>query len=204
MANVAPFFITGANCKLKVNGVTLAFATDLSYNVSIPHARARSLGSYETNSFEPLSYDVSGSFTVVRYVDDLKTRLQNLGLSAPNDVSNLGNGIGGWTTLRDNSPGGVLLGGLGNGLGGLGNGIDGRADRSLNPASFQDGVTFDIEIYQKMPNGDSLGVARMRNARITSMNSTISKRSSMTQTFQFIAQFLDEDSFLADASSIST
>lgn len=197
MANVAPFFITGANCKLKINGVTLAYATDLSYNVSIPHARARSLGSYETNSFEPLSYDVSGSFTVVRYVDDLKSRLENLGLGIPNNVSNLGNGVGGWTTLRDNSAGGILLSGLGNG-------VDGRADRSLNPASFQDGVTFDIEIYQKMPNGDSLGVARMRNARITSMNSSISKRSSMTQTFQFIAQFLDEDSFLADASSIST
>ena len=197
MANVAPFFITGANCKLKINGVTLAYATDLSYNVSIPHARARSLGSYETNSFEPLSYDVSGSFTVVRYVDDLKSRLENLGLGIPNNVSNLGNGVGGWTTLRDNSAGGILLSGLGNG-------VDGRADRSLNPASFQDGVTFDIEIYQKMPNGDSLGVARMRNARITSMNSSISKRSNMTQTFQFIAQFLDEDSFLADASSIST
>jgi len=197
MANVAPFFITGANCKLKINGVTLAYATDLSYNVSIPHARARSLGSYETNSFEPLSYDVSGSFTVVRYVDDLKSRLENLGLGTPNNVSNLGNGVGGWTTLRDNSAGGILLSGLGNG-------VDGRADRSLNPASFQDGVTFDIEIYQKMPNGDSLGVARMRNARITSMNSSISKRSNMTQTFQFIAQFLDEDSFLADASSIST
>lgn len=197
MANVAPFFITGANCKLKINGVTLAYATDLSYNVSIPHARARSLGSYETNSFEPLSYDVSGSFTVVRYVDDLKSRLENLGLGTPNNVSNLGNGVGGWTTLRDNSAGGILLSGLGNG-------VDGRADRSLNPSSFQDGVTFDIEIYQKMPNGDSLGVARMRNARITSMNSSISKRSNMTQTFQFIAQFLDEDSFLADASSIST
>lgn len=198
MANVAPFFITGANCKLKINGVTLAYATDLSYNVSIPHARARSLGSYETNSFEPLSYDVSGSFTVVRYVDDLKSRLENLGLGIPNNVSNLGNGVGGWTTLRNNSAGGIIMEGLG------WPGVDGRADRSLNPASFQDGVTFDIEIYQKMPNGDSLGVARMRNARITSMNSSISKRSSMTQTFQFIAQFLDEDSFLADASSIST
>lgn len=195
MANVAPFFVTGANCKLKVNGVTLAYATDLSYSVSVPHARARSLGSYETNSFEPLGYDVAGSFTVVRYVDDLKSRLQKLGLSVPSNVSNLGNGVGGWTTLRDNSAGGILLSGLGNGT-------DGRADRSLDPASFQDGVTFDIEIYQKMPNGDSLGIARMRNARITAMNSSISKRSNMIQSFQFIAQFLDEDSFLADASSI--
>lgn len=197
MTNVAPFFVTGANCKLKVNGVTLAFAMDLSYSVSIPHARVRNLGSFETNSFEPLSYDVNGSFTIVRYVDNLKSKLENLGLAAPNDVSNLGNGIGSWTTLRDNSARGILIGGLGNG-------VDGRADRSLNPASLQDGVTFDIEVYQRMPNGDSLGIARMRNVRIVSMSSSISKRSNMMQTFQFVAQFLDEDSFLADASSIDT
>lgn len=194
MANVAPFFVTGANCKLKVNGVTLAYATDLNYTVSIPHARVRNLGSFETNSFEPLSYDVNGSFTIIRYVDDLKSRLENAGLGTPDGASNLGNGIGGWTTL---SSSGVLLQSLGNG-------VDGMANKSLNPASLQDGVTFDIEVYQKMPDGDSLGVSRMRNVRIVSMSSNINKRSNMTQTFQFIAQFLDEDSFIADPSSIIT
>lgn len=191
MANIAPFFITGANCKLKVNGVTLAFATNLSYAVSIPHARLRMLGSYESNSLEPLSYDVTGSFTVVRYIDGLKNKLEELGLSTPNGVDNKGNGIGSWTTTANKSPLSKAFG----------SGSDGRADRSLNPASLQDGVAFDIEIYQKLPNDSFLGVSRVRNARIVQMSAQTSKRGNMIQTFQFVGQFLDEDSFIADPSS---
>jgi len=131
MANVSPFFITGANCKLKVNGVTLAFATNLSYAVSIPHARLRMLGSYESKSLEPLSYDVTGSFTVIRYIDGLKSKLESLGIGSPNGVDNKGNGIGSWTTIGNKSPLNQAFG----------SGSDGRADRSMNPASLQDGVS---------------------------------------------------------------
>lgn len=191
MANVAPFFITGANCKLKVNGVTLAFATNLAYSVSIPHARPKMLGSYEANSFDPLSYDVNGSFTIIRYVDGLKGKLESLGIATPNGVDNKGNGIGSWTTQGSKSEFNKAFGG----------GADGRADRSLNPASLQDGVAFDIEIYQKLPDNSFLGISRLRNVRITQMSSQLAKRGNMTQTFQFIAQFLDEDSFIADPSS---
>ena len=192
MANVSPFFITGANCKIKVNGLTLAFATDLSYSVSIPHTKARVLGSYEVDSLEPLSYDVGGSFTVIRYISDLKSKLESQGLTAPDRASNLGNGIGSWTNLAANKKNE-----------GLGNGADGRADKSLVPASLQDAVTFDIEIYQKLPNGETLGISRIRNARIVQMGAQITKRGLMLQSFQFSAQFLDEDSFMADSSSFT-
>lgn len=191
MANIAPFFITGANCKIKVNGVTLAFAVNLNYSVKIPHARARTLGSYESNSFEPLSYDVDGSFSIVRYIDGLKSRLENLGLSAPAGADNLGNGIGGWTRMN-NSPTFQKT---------LGNGADGVANKSLIPAYLQDGVCFDIEVYQKTPDGTYLGVSRIRNARIVSMQANMQKRSTMMQSFQFIGQYLDEDSFIADGSA---
>lgn len=191
MANLTPFFVTGANCKIKVNGVTLAFATNLTYNVSIPHARPKTLGSYESNSLEPLSYNVDGSFSIVRYIDDLKSRVENAGGTAPNGVDRLGNGIGGWTTLN-NSPTFQKT---------FGNGSDGVAHKSLNPASLQDGVTFDIEVYQKTPDGTYLGVSRVRNARIVAVQSSIQKRSTMMQSFQFIGQFLDEDSFIADGSA---
>jgi len=193
MANVAPFFVTGANCKLKVNGVTLAFATNLSYTVSIPHARAKMLGSYEANSFDPLSYDVNGSFTIIRYISDLKDKLESLGIASPDGLDNLGNGVGSWSkNKQQNSIASTF-----------GYGADGRADRSLTPSALQDAVTFDIEIYQNLPNGESFGVSRLRNVRITQMGAQLSKRSNMMQTFQFIAQFLDEDSFIADSSSFT-
>lgn len=191
MANVAPFFVTGANCKIKVNGVTLAFATNLTYSVTIPHARPKTLGSYESNSLEPLSYDVDGSFTIIRYIDNMKARTEQAGLAAPSGVDNLGNGIGGWTTMNQ-SPTFQKT---------FGNGADGVANKSLIPAYLQDGVTFDIEVYQKTPDGTYLGVSRVRNARIIAVVSNISKRTVMNQTFQFSAQFLDEDSFIADGSA---
>lgn len=191
MANVAPFFITGANCKIKVNGVTLAFATNLSYSVRIPHARPKTLGSYESNSLEPLSYDVDGSFSIVRYIDGLKGKLESLGIAAPSGSNNLGNGLGGWTTLNNKSIANKALG----------NGVDGVANKSLNPASLQDAVTFDIEVYQRLPDNSYLGVSRVRNVRIVGMQANISKRSTMNQTFQFIGQFVDEDSFIADGSA---
>jgi hypothetical protein len=193
MANVSPFFVTGANCKIKVNGLTLAFATDLSYSVSIPHTKARVLGSYEVDSLEPLSYDVGGSFTVIRYISDLKSKLASQGIAAPSSVSDLGNGIGSWTKINTDSHIARRLG----------DGSDGRADRSLIPASLKDAVTFDIEIYQKLPNGETLGISRIRNARITQMGTQITKRGLMVQNFQFSAQFLDEDSFMADSSSFT-
>lgn len=193
MANVAPFFVTGANCKIKVNGLTLAFATELSYSVSVPHAKARVLGAYEVDSLEPLSYDVTGSFTVIRYISDLKSKLEQAGIGSPAGVSDLGNGVGSWTSINSNSSDAAKLG----------NGLDGRADRSLKPSALQGGVTFDIEVYQKLPNGDVLGVSRVRNARIVQVGAQISKRGLMTQNFQFMAQFLDEDSFMADSSSFT-
>lgn len=193
MANVAPFFVTGANCKLKVNGVTLAFATELSYSIQVPHARPRTLGSYEVDSLEPLSYDISGSFSIIRYIDSMKGNYEKSGITPPPGTDNYGNGIGGWTRLNNATQVQKELG----------NGADGVANKSFIPASLQDGVAFDIEVYQKTQDGTYLGISRIRNARIVGSTAQISKRSNMIQSFQFVAQFLDEDSFIADPSSRS-
>jgi hypothetical protein len=190
MARLAPFFVTGASCKIKVNGVTLAYATNFSYSVSIPHARPKNLGSYESSSLDPLSYDVSGSFDVVRYVDGLKGKMAALGYSVPDGVSDLGNGIGSWSSSAGKAPSIKNI-----------SSNDGRANESLDPSRLQDAITFDIEIYQKLPDGNLTGIARVRNARITAMGASLTKRGTMIQSFQFAAQYLDEDSFIADASS---
>lgn len=192
MANLAPFFVTGASCKIKVNGVTLAYATNFSYSVSIPHARPKSLGSYESNSLEPLSYDVNGSFDVVRYVDGLKSKLEKMGYSVPDGASNLGNGLGGWSPSAGKALSTRSI-----------SASDGRAHESLDPSRLSDAITFDIEVYQKIPGGGLTGIARVRNARITAMGSSISKRGTMIQSFQFAAMYLDEDSFVADASGVT-
>lgn len=230
MAGVKPTFITGANAKIKLNGKTLAFCTDLSYSIQILTQTPKVLGMYEGSSVEPLGYQVSGNFTVVRYAKDIKaaqggTPAKDL---AANDA---GNGVGNWgSTWGD----GVFK----NALPSLGIGNDGRANEALDPSRLAQGATFDIQVYQKVMNivegppgvGDQvassvqdaadflggaqqsgfaakggtnlLGVANIRNCRITQADFSISKRGAAVQRFSFVALYVDEDSFVADFSGL--
>ena len=221
MSGVRPFFITGANAKIKLNGKTLAFCTDLSYTIQILTQTPKVLGMYEGSSVEPLGYNVSGSFTVVRYIKDAKRATNsNIRDVASNDA---GNGVGNWS------------GAWGNGLfdsAALGFGNDGRANEALDPSRFDNGTTFDIQVYQKTPEQVSqnavesvlsglsgfgrgehysgglssnkgigyIGVANIRNCRITQADFSISKKGAAVQRFNFTALYVDEDSFVADFS----
>jgi hypothetical protein len=187
MANLPPFFVTGSNCKIKVNGVTLAYARDLSYSVSIPHKEIKTLGAYEVHSLEPTSYSVRGSFTIIRYSEGTRKKsLEN----APASSSNKGNGIGYWQSDTARKVGIDL--------------VDGRASDSLDPSELHNAVTFDIEVWQTQKDFSkneivSSGLTKIRNCRIVDVQSSIPK-GLMTQTFQFVAQYLDEDSFIANSS----
>jgi len=217
MAGIRPFFITGANAKIKLNGKTMAFCSDFSYSVQVLTQTPKVLGMYEGTSVEPLGYNVSGSFTIIRYVKDAN---ENIGGHKINGVAtnDAGNGVGNWANK---------WGGLGN-LSGIGN--DGRADESLDPSKFANGTTFDIQVYQKIAThgavgasvadqlqaqiqalsgaltgnnlevNDVLGVANIRNCRITQADFSMSKRGQAIQRFNFVALYVDEDSFVADFS----
>jgi hypothetical protein len=224
MSGVRPFFITGANAKIKLNGKTMAFCSDFSYSVQILTQTPKVLGMYEGSSVEPLGYTVSGSFTVIRYIKDAK---QNIG-SAPNGISenDAGNGVGNW--------GSAWGSGLGSFLAKNGVGNDGRANEALDPSKFQSGTTFDIQVYQKVDptrtvtrtlpvdpliftkrgvpppppttvtttvvQHDTIGVANIRNCRITQADFSMTKKGAAMQRFNFVALYVDEDSFVADFS----
>jgi len=220
MAGLKPFFITGANAKIKLNGKTLAFCSDFNYSVQVLTKTPKVLGMYEGTSVEPLGYTVSGSFTVIRYAKDAQS---NIGVAphgvAPNDA---GNGIGNWGTQWGGTAGDFLA------RNGVGN--DGRAQEGLDPSKFSNGTTFDIQVYQKIPSAgnnsqsveaqlgraiqqlqgaltgnqleqnDVLGVANIRGCRITQADFSISKKGAAQQKFNFVALYVDEDSFVADFS----
>lgn len=227
MAGIRPFFVNGANAKIKINGKTLAFCTDLSYSISILTQTPKVLGMYEGSSVEPLGYNVSGSFTVVRYVKDIG---QAVGGKKPAGIAenDAGNGVGNW--------GSVWGGKLGDFLNRSGVGNDGRANEALDPSRFSNGTTFDIQVYQKVDtrggsaasagvagavsgiasvlqggtnsggdggsaaNVDFVGVANIRNCRITQADFSLSKKGVAMQRFAFTALYVDEDSFTADFS----
>jgi hypothetical protein len=223
MAGVRPFFITGANAKVRLNGKTLAFCTDLQYSVSILTQTPKILGMYEGSSVEPLGYSVSGSFTVIRYAKDAQA---NVGAVPPQGIAtnDAGNGIGNW--------GAAWGGGLGSFLAANGVGNDGRPNEDLDPSKLANGTTFDIQVYQHIPSpapvsqtieaqvgntlqnitnaltGSStdtngvLGVANIRNARITQADFQLTKKGAAIQRFNFVALYCDEDAFVANFSGI--
>lgn len=190
MAGLRPTFITGANAKVRVNDKTLAYCTDLSYSVQVLTQTPKVLGMYEGSSVEPLGYTVSGSFSIIRYAKDVQ---ENVGGKTVNGLAgnDAGNGVGNW--------GGVWGGKVGDFLARNGVGNDGRANEALDPSRFSNGVTFDIQVYQKTPNGD-IGVANIRNVRITQADFNLQKKGAATQRFNFVALYCDEDSFIADFS----
>jgi len=194
MAKIAPFFITGANAKIKLNGVTLAFCTNLSYSVVVNTAAPHILGMYEASTLEPLSYNVTGSFGVVRYANNVKSQLEQLGYNTPNGVTTEGNGVGSWTKNSGDDLGTSILS-----SGTFGN--DGRAQDNFDPSMLQYGTFFDIEVYQKMPgNGENRGVCRLRNCRLVRMDGQMNKKTPLLEQFQFQALYYDGDSFIADFS----
>jgi hypothetical protein len=184
MADKRPFFLTGANAKIKVNGVTLAFATNLSYSVRVEHATPTVLGMYEPSSIEPLSYAVTGQFTVIRYVADVADKIKGI-----SGTSELGNGIGAWGKK----------GNLSNPVKRIFDPTDGRAYESFDPSKLEVASRFSIEVFQKT-DGGTQSVSRIRDVRITQSDFNIGQKSAATQTFNFAALYVDEDSFLADFS----
>ena len=188
MAGMRPFFLTGANAKIKVNNMTLAYCTNLSYSVQVNHATPRVLGMYEPTSIEPLSYLVTGSFTVVRYVADVK---DNVGGVSPHGANEGGNGVGNWGPdgLGKRLAAGFNL-----------SAPDGRAYDALNPSKLDKATGFEIYVYQKLADGEQQSVTKIREARITRADFNLGVRSAATQTFTFTAVYADEDSFIADFS----
>jgi hypothetical protein len=177
MAGKQPFFLTGANAKIKVNGVTLAYATNVSYRVEVIHEDPRILGMYEGHSLEPVSYRVSGNFSVIRYVADAKDRIPG----SPSGANVAGNGAGYM------SPDGSLLQKAA--------GVRPDSREFFDPKLMDRHAGFEIEIFQKMPSGDPLPVAKIKGAKLTLSEFSMDKKSPAIQNFAFRALYADEDSF---------
>lgn len=181
-----PFFLTGATAKIKVNDLTLAYCTNISYSVTVNHATPRVLGMYEPTSVEPTGYLVTGTFTVVRYAADAKGKI---GGKSPDGASDKGNGIGSWGKDAPGRGADLLKFSA----------TDGRPYHDLVPRHLNKATGFTIDIYQKV-QGNQISIAKIREARITRADFTLNKKSPATQTFQFTALYADEDSFIADFS----
>ena len=199
---MVPFFVTGANAKIKVNGKTLAFCTDVQYSVRIRHAAPHVLGVYEAFTQEPLAYDVSGSFTVVRYIRGLVEYFD--GANVPNGPSNIGNGVGSWGPDAGNN--GLSVSKAVSSTIGTFRGTT-RADQSMDPSKFHIPQAFNIEVMQKAGSSSQTGfdegvLARLRDCRLTGSDFRLARRGLASQVYTFQACYADEDSFSAHNSGV--
>jgi len=170
MADKKTSLITGSNAKIKINGVTLAYATDVQYDVSVQTIPIETMGRYEVLANEPIATIVSGSFSVVRYTK----------AAADGKISGAaasGNGVGNWKA------------GTGVGL-----------HTHFNPADILKSATVDIELFRKTQNEPTAaeGVESFKkilDARLTRMGGSVNKRGILMESFAFVAEAIQDDSF---------
>ena len=218
MAKTKPFFLTGANAKIKLNNRTVAFATDISYSIRVNHASPRVLGRFEVEVHQPLSYDVEGQLTIIRYGRGLK---DFFGPNAPISVANKGDGVGSFGVPGIN----YSTLGLPNSNGQF----DGAADEAFNPSRFFQSKMFDIEIRQKVPGAEAgaplvgpvvdglisgaltgntgssnneTQVVVLRDCRFTQLDFSLSKKQAAMITLSFRARYADDDTTIARKSGV--
>lgn len=189
MADKKPFFLTGANARILLNNKTVAFATDVNYKISVKHATPRVLGRAEVEVIQPMTYDVSGSLTVIRYGKGLK---DYFGAAAPSNVDQKGDSVGSF--------------GLDTGAGFIGNALgfptsdgqfNGATDEAFNPSRFFQSKMFNIEIRQTLDSNNETPVAVLRDCRFEDMSFGLTKRGVAVISMSFRARYADDDTFIA-------
>ena len=205
MANQNAFFLTGANCRIRIGTTLVALATGVSCRVTVNHATPRLLGQYEVADIQPVSYEVTGQLTIIRYTRGLKEAMEDAGLGTPN-VPPEGNSVGSY-----NSNSGHLD------AASLQNVLEPDIASSFKPSTFFRSQKFDIEIIQtnavtgEANREDRFGIAsrekgtpvvRIQNCRFTSLELTISKTGVAQQAYQFTAQYYHDDTFIARKSGV--
>lgn len=192
MANQVPTFITGANAKITVDGVTFAYASDVSYQVVVDTIPIETMGRYEAVTNEPVNYTVTGDLSVVRYTS-LANKTAETGSSKGNGLGNV-TGTSGETQSFQFDPGNMLTSSswdlvvyqkyaTGAGLTGTSAIASGVADA----AAIATGVS-------------QLGVIKIADCRFNRKSAGISKRGILVDRLSFVGILASDESFVSSPS----
>jgi hypothetical protein len=161
MAQQKPGFITGANAKIKAFNKTLAFCSDVAYNVTVQTIPIESMGKYEVHSNEPVGYTVDGSFSIIRYTKNATD-------------STKGGEIGDAASGKSNAPENITDSGAGN------------MQEHIDPARLLQSQTFDLEIHEKRAGGSDTEVITVADCRLTRRGMSLNKRGVMVDNYAFV------------------
>lgn len=159
MADKLPGFISGASAKIKLGSTTLAFASDVSYNVDTLTVPVECIGRYEVLSNEPIAYGCNGTFTIIRYTKQANTA-----------------GIAG-ATADGNSP---------SQIGDTGSQISQHMNPAKMLMSKTFDLEIYQKITQGVGETDVVGVFKISDCRITRRGATLNKRGILVDTYAFV------------------
>lgn len=170
MAAIKPSFVVGARAKIKVDGATLAFATDVNYSVEVTHVPIEVLGSYEVVSYEPVGYRVSGSLTVVRFTSN--------GNQASVD--------------QTNTSGAAKTGNSSFNMGSTA----ARAKAAFNPGNLLLSETFDIEVFDRRDgtaSADGQSFIKISDARFERRSGGLNAKGMLQEQYTFNGILFNDD-----------
>lgn len=160
-----PSFITGANAKIKAGEITIAYAQDVSFNVTVTTIPIETMGRYEVVSNEPVAYFVDGTLSVIRYTKIAKEN------GMPGTDEN-GNSLGNWNLAETGQ----------------------TADYGVNPGTMNASDSFTLDIYQKTPAGAAdVNAIKVKQVRFTRKGGGINKRGVLVEQYAFNAIYQDDD-----------
>lgn len=165
MAGINAGFVTGARAKIKIGGATMAFAADVSYNITVQTIPIETMGKYEVHTNEPVSYSVDGSFSIVRYTKNSAT------------VANI--------TAQDKSAGTGANNNDTSNTGALDQGT--APGNHLDPSKILASASFDLEILEKGKGTNEGSVFKINDCRITRRGSSLNKRGVLVDNYAFVA-----------------
>lgn len=176
MAAKKPSFVTGANAKIKVGGLTFAYASDVSYSVAVDTVPIETMGRYEAVTNEPVNYSVAGQLSIVRYTSIAKAN----NMPSTNTA--------------------------GNGLGAVNFTTGGKASDHVNPGNILFSQTFDLSVFQKTQTAsttagnaatttDAVEFITIKDCRFNRKSAGINKRGILVETLGFVGVLGDDDSF---------
>jgi hypothetical protein len=198
MAGVIPSFITGANAKIKIDDLTMAFAQDVSYSITVGTIPIRSMGRLEVAAHEPVSYMVQGTLTIVRYTKSAGTAQVDLYKLASVDDDANPNTPNVVRSVKTGEKKKLIQGASSNGnsVNRWNSSSAGNIGDQFDPSKILSSLTFDLEIFSKIDNGGSVNsqsIIKIRDCRLTSKSGSLNKRGLMLDQFTFNAILVDND-----------
>ena len=166
---IKPSFVTGANAKIVVGGKTFAYASDVSYAVTVDTIPVETMGRYEAVTNEPVNYTVGGELSVVRY-----TKVAS-GTSTTNPFKTADGG---------NGP-------LKSGIGGFFDPASILASATVDIVVFQKKIAAVSTSGASVPAPATEQVVKIKDCRMNRLSGGLNKRGLLVERMSFVGVLLD-------------